>query len=291
MVRCGSRPGIFAAFAAATLGSGIGCNNLLAIPEAYLVDASVDQGVDSAPAPDSAPSVPFCSTVTPAPSVCSDFDEGAALTLGWSTGGVSPDPSLAGGGTRTLDGIVFDSPPFSLAATTPTLKTTKDAASSILIKYLPTTPPVLTIAAEVYIPSAASISTGGGVLLLGVIFGGEPPGGGAAILLVPTGTELAVWSLGGLGSYTPKVFSKSLPVGAWIQVILTLTPPTASDAGGGSIVTANASTQAGYNAVASIPVPSELTDMQASVIVGLQAAGPMQALRVNYDNVFLRYPL
>lgn len=60
-----------------------------------------------------AASAPFCASLSPAPQLCADFDEGKPTNAGWSS------VFSTGGGTLALQPGIDVSPPASLAAKTP----------------------------------------------------------------------------------------------------------------------------------------------------------------------------
>jgi hypothetical protein len=94
-------------------------------------DVPVEVGLDGPDAAD-APEVggPFCSTLSPAPTLCSDFDQ-ANLPAGWSS------LSQWGSASGTLDSAESKSAPRSLLFVTPALAQSTDQAAAYLLGSFP----------------------------------------------------------------------------------------------------------------------------------------------------------
>lgn len=286
--------------AAGALGAalgGVACNALTDVPEGYLVDADsgqvedvatppADSGVDTGP-----PS--FCSTVSPAPKVCSDFDEQPSdPTAGWDNEGRSPDPAIVGGGQRALDGQHFHSSPFSLALTLPALPTSTETAAVYLIKSIPSSPETMIVSEEVYLSNLTVPLGNGGTFLLTVLFGNDLNNGagvivdeeGAALSISTPTASTRVGFTAATGDPAPWI-----PFDDWVQIDFVITKWPSADSGTGLSIDVTASGTKGYNAEATAPLPFVPAGMPAFVIVGLQGAGPLDKIAVNIDDVYVGY--
>jgi hypothetical protein len=289
MVRRGGRGRILASLAmgatAGAIGASMGCGFLFDIPDGYLADAGQDQKVEGAPPLDAGADQgpPFCSTVSPTPNVCSDFDEGGDPTTGWDNQGQNPDPGLVGGGARAIDGKLSFSRPNSLLVTTPALGTSADQSGSFLIKSIQYAPATLNIGAEVYI-SSLNIPVGNGAASLFAVLFGTDLSTGAILLEDSAGTALSVSTPTTQDNPARIAFTDTncapanLPMDEWVQILI------AVNQGSISVSAADAS---GYNGIAIAPVT---VGAPVQIVVGVQDVGPTEApFRMNLDNVYLTY--
>lgn len=89
------------------------------------VDAAIDAPVDAGPR--------FCSTLTPKPDFCADFDdESEPLLAGFDNGQASPDPFMTGGATIEDGRTTFFSGPRAATITVPALIDPHKAAAGLV---------------------------------------------------------------------------------------------------------------------------------------------------------------
>src|SRR5689334_18982628 len=122
---------------ALALGLALGCRAVLGIDESRNLlepDAGVSDtdASDAGDIPDTAPTMPYCASLSPPPAFCADFDE-ALVTKGWENEGKVPDPGEFGGGHIALDTANAQSLPASAAFDLPALVTNKGKASAFLL--------------------------------------------------------------------------------------------------------------------------------------------------------------
>ncbi len=289
-----------AASCAVALGA-VDCAALLDIPQAQLVDAAAVDGSDGATegpvdaSVDTGP--PYCKTVTPAPQLCSDFDEKEGPFTGWANEGQNPNPGLLSGGALVLDKTLAVSAPFSLSSTTPPLTSGGDNSGAFLLAQLPIVPAIFDLAAEVYISKLQVPPGTSGTSLAAVLYGDQMADGaalfvdseGAALSLETDPTRYALLDQDGN-------LAGPFPENVWIAIDISFTNPPGDDAGSdagdagalGSVsITANG--PGGYNGTATATVPLAPATAPFYAVIGLQATGPMPAAQINLDNVFLRY--
>lgn len=223
----------------------------------------------------------WCETLVPRLDFCADFDRGD-LAEGFVNAGQKPDPGVAGGGTIEPDTTYASSRPRSARLTLPPLVTDTTYASAFLITQLPKVPISVIVAIDVRIDTESIPAGKGRVTLLNVNFGRGV--GAVGVFRDATGTVLEVYD-DPSRSVKRLPFAETLPVGQWRTLSLDI-HNYADDGGPDGRVTA---VLGGVAAVLPIPAAYQTSTIRPYLEVGaFTARGPMEAFRVNVDNVRVR---
>jgi hypothetical protein len=191
-----------------------------------------DGASDASNASDAGPDGPYCASLVPAPLFCDDFDENtgdaAALAARW-------DLVSNTGGTATLSGGTFESPPDVMLITTQPHTPFSDCAGYKSFTAQADKAGVYTLSFAIYLETPDTSNGANAVLSALQLF--DPSGTWDLQLEVyyatPTAqtlrfSENASPSDGGKNTYTEHAIpGTSLPVGAWtrVQMVLDLKQP------------------------------------------------------------------
>jgi hypothetical protein len=253
-----------------------GCRAVLGVDDLPPL-ATADAGGAGDAADDAAPAVRYCDTVSPAPQICADFDDGSPYGTGFDNGTQNPDPGAQRGGTLARDTAEFLSGPASLLLQTPAVLQTSDSAAAILLKTLPAVTPRLSISFDMLIDSE-DIPPGDGFVILaavdygigGVVF--ERDSAGPAIAVVPDGGTVHL--------------STRFPLGVWKTVDLSI-ENAPFDGGADGRVTGGI--DGGLGAATPLPAKYQQVTTKPHLTIGPSAGGPAGAFKAHMDNVRIYY--
>jgi hypothetical protein len=292
---CACRPGYNAPvgslaramFLGLTIAAALaGCRGILGIePLAAEVpgDAASDDAVAPDVATDAAPDVdagpPYCTTLSPAPQFCADFDE-EDFERGWDndTHAGIPDPGEIGGGMLSADRKVFLSKPASLLVQTGYKLSTTGNLAAIVVKSVPSTSR-LTLQFDLWVDEIDVTATAG-VTVAGLDYAND---GDIEVFLDSDGLELAVQGPDpDAGPISVQHVVTPFPTGMWTTIeLIVSTLPTTGQPGGW----VNAEC-AGGSATAALPLLIENRIAPSfQVVLGSSPGGPVGPFQANVDNV------
>jgi hypothetical protein len=127
-------------------------------PAADAISTLPTTGTDAAA--DGTPASGFCSTITPTPYLCADWDEGGSPQQGF-------DATNHTGGDVAIDTTVAFSHPGALRTHVPALGTNSDASLVKLRPFSPTAPQSIAFQVR-YAPICTTLAAGGDVLLFAI---------------------------------------------------------------------------------------------------------------------------
>ncbi len=214
----------------------------------------------------------YCATLSPKPTLCSDFDEPTNPLVPWTVvnaNGYSGNPNV---GMLTVDTAVSFSPPASAKAATNAAVDGGDAPEALLRDSLGVTGSDVKVAFEVLIPAGTA-----DVQVLNVLF----ENGDAFNLVVGPGetkVEECMPISGTYGYNCPDYYpgDAGVPTGVWSNVTLEIgvgPPATLTLTVGGQVVV-------DHTAIASPFINGAVT-----VTIGLFNPGPAPAKEIHLDNV------
>ncbi len=258
----------------------------------------IEQDPLDAPETANAPAVPseeeneeptprFCTSADPRPDFCSDFDDGE-IGDGFYNARKIPNPGEHGGGTIRADETVFLSAPRSVRFAIPPLVTETSMAGAFLLQELSEPPQATTIKLDVRIDTESIPEGKGRVTLLNLNFGADV--GAISVYRDASGTNLEVYEKDAPTKRTK--FSQALPIGEWRTLTLLVdnyrVDPRFEGPNDGQ------GTAVLGGPVAKLPLPSTFrrSEMLPRLEIGaFVARGPMEAMRLNVDNVRILYAL
>jgi hypothetical protein len=250
-------------------------------PEADASEPPTDAGTT----PDVGPR--FCSTVTPKPEFCADF-EGPSLKEGFENESTVPDPGISNGGAITPQ---LRDPHGGLRAArfaVPTLLTPDDEAAAFLYAFAPIRAKKLLVKLSLRIDTESFVPDAGGIAILcSLEFGRDV--GRIWISRTAKGMRLSVFDA--LKSVQEMEFSAPFPAGVWKTITILLSNyPLDAGAPDGSGADFGEVSVVVDGPVAKLPVPASYQSivLDPTLHIGtLLARGPMGALEVSMDDVWM----
>ncbi len=177
--------------------------------------SSTTDAANDSTLPDAGVGTSFCSTLSPRPTLCSDFDEGPGSLAPWTINTLNGN-GVPGAGTVTLDLSTFVSSPGSLhQATNPALGDAGDFYRALISKHFGVTGSDVTFASDVLRPD------GGSTVVAELAFG--HPDGTSDVLDVLLGGGAYQYVPGDAGGIVEvKYFNigAGMPAGAWHRFTL-----------------------------------------------------------------------
>jgi serine/threonine-protein kinase len=234
-------------------------------------------GVTTTPTPAAAPVTPaaaFCTTVSPKPDFCADF-EGKELRAGFYNADKNPDPGENGGGTIRLR-AAHDGESAAAEMTAPTLEAATNKAAAMLIAELA---PIhyATIAFKLRIDEEKFLDEKAVAMVFQLDFG---KAGAVTIARKQAGMQLSVYD-GPSAAKAP--FAMTIPVGKWTSFKVLVRNFPVTDDGRGEVQVM------GDGVAATLPLPAAIQGFDKPRLdLGIVAAkGPLDTFRVTYDDVFV----
>ncbi len=267
------------ALSAALVVTAVACRGILGVddlPPLATGDAGFDADGLDAPIESGAR---YCSTLSPAPQLCADFDGDGPYGEGFDNGTQNPDPGAQKGGTLALDTTSSRSGPASLFLQTPSVLQSSDAAAAILLKTLPSVTPRLAVAFDMLVDTEDIPSGNGFVILAAVDFGI-----GAAIFLRDARGPAISVAPDGLTVH----LSSRFPVGAWRTVELTIVNAPVDGGTDGLVIGGVDGAKGGSTA---LPAKYQTVTTKPHLTIGPSAGGPAGAFKAHVDNVRVYYGL
>jgi serine/threonine-protein kinase len=222
----------------------------------------------------STPPVPFCTTVSPKPDFCADF-EGPEYRAGFYNADKTPDPGENGGGTIRLRPAQNGESAVA-EMTSPPLAAATNKASAMLIAELA---PIryATITLKLRVDAEKFLDEKAVAMLFQLDFG---KAGAITISRKQAGMQLSVYD----GPSSAKApFAMPIPVGKWQSLKILVRNYAVTDDGRGEIeVMAD-------GVAATLPLPASIQGYDKPRLdLGVVAAkGPQDTFRVQYDDVFI----